>query len=1413
MRKSTRRVKQHFHANGAKTQPRKRRIRTVERLEDRHLLAATPIGYWTFDDAGNLGADTTDNANDLASFGGASFSAGGVTGGALALDGTGYLGGIDPTGLPAGNDHYSIAAWIKPTTTGKKGIVGWGDFGGILRETTLGLVETNGLRHDWGLVNLTANSSIVTAAGVDLDDGQWHHVAATADGEERALWLDGEKLVSGPAPLHSVENRNFRIGSSCVGCADQQFAGLLDDVVIYNVGLDANQVASLYNGTSPLELRDAGLIAQWAADDLTTALNDGDAVATWTENVLGAPATANGTVRLETGELNGHAVVRFNPSDGNDQLRITAADNPLSGVVDYSVAIVFRAASAGVGDDTGWEDNTGLIDASQLGTTNDWGLGLTREGQVGGGIGGPDVTAYSPSGANFANGQPHVAVFTRSGGTTSLYVDDFSPISRSDAGTSLRGAFDVTIGSLQTNENYFNGDIAEIQLYNKSLAGDEAVALAGQLVTKYGIESPDVPVRIAGELLVDLRATHPSAGEAIWRNGGTLGDFSRIGNPFTEVIAGVTAVSFNSDNPVFGWDDAYAGPLAPANITGDGLRSIEVWAYNPADGTQNDEETAVAWGRRGGPAGSNLTFGYGSNGTWGAVGHWGTPDMPWFPGGGSPALGQWHHLVYTYDGSTARVYADGELANSEAVGILSTHPNTTINLAAQNGGSGTLSLTEGQAGSLSLANVRVHSGVLSDSDIVANFAAGIQVAGDPPDTQPDSYAATEDQPLSIDADNGVLSNDTDPNMLTLSAILEEPPANGALVLGIDGSFTYTPNADFNGTDAFSYRASNGDVFSDVVNVTLNVQPRYDAAVAVPDNYVIDVNQLFSVDASRGILANDMNVDLLPLSTQLVADSTAGQLALNGDGSFSYDPQGVRGPQTFSYRIDDSVGQSNVVIVTFVVDTPPAARADSYTLDEDRQLTISAANGVLDNDTDAETDPLTAILVTDVQHGDLTLRADGSFVYQPAADFFGSDSFQYHANDGDQDSVNVNVTLTVNPLNDAPLAVDDTFFGFEGQLLVRGPVQGVLANDIDVDGPSLSAVLVDGPADGDLTLNADGSFSYTPPAEFLGTQTFTYKVTDSLVESSTATATLLINSLDQQIVINEINYDPPDNTVPTQFIELYNAGASPVALSNWFFSDGISFTFPSGVVMQPETYLVIAADPETLAAEFGVTALGPWDGALSNDGEEIVLRNALADVVDRVDYSVAFPWPAAAAGDGGSMELIHPTLDNDLGGSWRTSQVDNSNALIPTPGQRNSVFAVNAPPQSRQAGHSPNEPTSGDDVVITLKVTDPDGVANVNLQYQVVLPGQYIPAFLPVPISTLLQNADTPPEPNPAYFDPVNWTTVAMADNGAGADGRAGDGTYTATIPAQGHRTLVRYRMTVEDSLARRCKSLTRTIPR
>src|SRR5262249_30146777 len=144
-----------------------------------------------------------------------------------------------------------------------------------------------------------------------------------------------------------------------------------------------------------------------------------------------------------------------------------------------------------------------------------------------------------------------------------------------------------------------------------------------------------------------------------------------------------------------------------------------------------------------------------------------------------------------------------------------------------------------------------------------------------------------------------------------------------------------------------------------------------------------------------------------------------------------------------------------------------------------------APGVLANDTDVENNTLTAVLNTNVSNGTLTLNANGSFSYTPNANFNGTDSFTYHANDGSANSSNVTVTLTVTPVNDAPVANPANFSTNQNTTLnVTAP--GVLANDTDVDSNPLTAVLNTNVSNGTLTLNPNGSFSYTPNANFSGT---------------------------------------------------------------------------------------------------------------------------------------------------------------------------------------------------------------------------------------------------------------------------------------------------------------------------------------
>jgi len=434
----------------------------------------------------------------------------------------------------------------------------------------------------------------------------------------------------------------------------------------------------------------------------------------------------------------------------------------------------------------------------------------------------------------------------------------------------------------------------------------------------------------------------------------------------------------------------------------------------------------------------------------------------------------------------------------------------------------------------------------------------------------------------------------------------------------------------------------------------------------------------------------------------------------------------------------------------------------------------------------------------------------------------------------------------------------------------------------------------------------------------------------------------------EVVINEVHYDPQDETEPLEFIEIYNNGSKEVDLSGWQLTDAVSFTFPANTLLPVGEFLVIGEDPGELNSEYGVSALGPWVGSLSNQGEEIDLRDSLGVLQDQVDYGVGFPWPTASRGAGGSMSLISPDLDNDLGGSWRTSgtnlssgggtylseadknwryrkgtseasspvdewreldfvedgswlpgqtpigigdgddntflgdmqtnytsvylrrefeippgnvpqtltlrlyvddgavvwingveverahvkdgfqaydstainheaeweefTIPNAGGFLnegtniiaihafnerigssdfsidaelmastdgplfgdPSPGLANFPAGIPVPPAIRQVRHTPEEPGSGDDVVISARITDPEGMGTVSLDYQIVSPGDYI------------RKSDAEYE--------TSWTSVTMST--------AGDGVYSATLPAalQNHRQLVRYRIHFEDKV-------------
>lgn len=300
---------------------------------------------------------------------------------------------------------------------------------------------------------------------------------------------------------------------------------------------------------------------------------------------------------------------------------------------------------------------------------------------------------------------------------------------------------------------------------------------------------------------------------------------------------------------------------------------------------------------------------------------------------------------------------------------------------------------------------------ITDPLIQAPTGVTVYQADNAPLANDDSFSTNEDTPLS----GNVTSNDVDAENDPLTAFLDTNPGNGIVTFNSDGSFTYTPNPNFNGSDTFTYHLNDGFVDSNIAAVNITVIPVNDPPVASNDSIATDEDTPLNF-AAPGVLANDTDIDGNPLTAVLNAGPTHGTLVLTTNGSLIYTPNAnYNGPDSFTYHANDGSANSNVATVSITV-TPvndaPAASDDSYSTNKNVALVI-AAPGVLNNDPDVDGDTLSAVLNAGPSNGGLTLNSDGSFTYTPDTNFVGTDTFTYHANDGTADSNVATVTITVN----------------------------------------------------------------------------------------------------------------------------------------------------------------------------------------------------------------------------------------------------------------------------------------------------------------------------------------------------------------------------------------------------------------
>jgi len=436
---------------------------------------------------------------------------------------------------------------------------------------------------------------------------------------------------------------------------------------------------------------------------------------------------------------------------------------------------------------------------------------------------------------------------------------------------------------------------------------------------------------------------------------------------------------------------------------------------------------------------------------------------------------------------------------------------------AEQGTIGTAVITNASTGEYTFTPVANANGtdeftfIASDGSKLSNIATitvTITAVGDQPVARDDYYQTPEDTPLTVIAP-GVLSYDFDVDGDTITASLLTGPSHaaaGSFTLNADGSFAYTPELNYFGTDHFTYQVSDGNGGTDTATVFITITAINDAPVAQNDYYSTPEETRLTVIAP-GVLANDTDVENDALTASLITGPS--HAATNGfqfyaDGSFSYTPDvNFFGTDVFVYQVSDGNSTDTAVVsITVKSDNdPPVAQHGTLAVIED-----TPESGMLVA-TDPEDDPLTFSIVQQGTKGSvaITNTSTGAYTYTPADDATGMDVFTFKANDGNADSNVASVTVTISPVDDPPIAPNGTL------IVIRNtPCDSVLPA-IDVDSTQLTYSIVSQGTRGTvvMTNTYTGEYTYTPDTDELGEDAFTFKVNDGTSDSNIGTINVSI----------------------------------------------------------------------------------------------------------------------------------------------------------------------------------------------------------------------------------------------------------------------------------------------------------------
>jgi large repetitive protein len=404
-------------------------------------------------------------------------------------------------------------------------------------------------------------------------------------------------------------------------------------------------------------------------------------------------------------------------------------------------------------------------------------------------------------------------------------------------------------------------------------------------------------------------------------------------------------------------------------------------------------------------------------------------------------------------------------------------------------------------------------------------------------------ANTEGVTISEDAPAttiNVLTNDTfgGDGASTKAVILTKTPSNGVASINDNGTpndptddkVIYTPNANYNGNDTLIYRIEDANGDFDTAVVYINITPVNDIPTAVRD--IVSTNE--DVTLTGTVATNDFDVDgnLNPNSFTLTTLPKHGTITINPNGSYTYNPTiGYFGTDSVEYQVCDLSGLCDkewLVITINHVNHAPVATNDVVNATEDTPLTNSVATNATDVDSDL--DPNSFATTDAPKHGTIVMNPNGTYTYTPNANFNGVDSVHYKVCDLSTPSLcdTATIIITVLPVNDAPVATNDVVSTPEDAPLTNS----VATNATDVDGnldPN-SFITTDLPKHGTIVMNPNGSYTYTPTANFNGQDSVHYQVCDLGTPKLCTTATIVITISpvnDAPVTTNDVVTTPED----------------------------------------------------------------------------------------------------------------------------------------------------------------------------------------------------------------------------------------------------------------------------------------------